>query len=132
MKQSKCLAVYLGLLAITATLFMSGCASEKEHNTESLLSAAGFRTLTPTTAQQRAIYDSMPANKVQRFEQNGRVMYAYADKKSGVVYLGSENEYQRYKQLGLQQSLSNEQMEAAEMNQNAAMSWGAWGPYGRW
>ncbi|EEF61206.1 hypothetical protein [Pedosphaera parvula] len=132
MKQSKNLAVYLGLLAVTAALFISGCASEREHNKESLLSAAGFRTLTPTTAQQRAIYDSMPPYKVQRFDQNGKTMYAYADKKAGVVYLGSENEYQRYKQLGLQQSMTNEQMEAAEMNQNAAMSWGAWGPMGRW
>jgi hypothetical protein len=132
MKQGKLVAIYLTLLAITVALGFSGCASEEEHHKESLLSAAGFRSMTPTTPQQQSIYASMPPYKVQRFEQNGKVTYAYVDKKAGVVYVGGENEYQRYKQLGVQQNIANEQLEAAQMNQDTAMSWGAWGPMGRW
>jgi hypothetical protein len=128
MKQSKSLAGCLILLAmIVAALGWSGCASTKEHNTESLLSAAGFHTMTPSTPQQQASYAAMPPFKVQRTESNGRVVYAYADKKAGVLYVGGENEYQRYKQLGQQQKIANEQLEAAEMNQDAAMNWGYWG-----
>src|SRR4051794_3053592 len=110
MKQSKLSAFYLTLLAIITVLGFAGCASEKAHNKESLLSAAGFRTLTPSTPQQQSVYASMPPNKVQRMEQNGKVTYAYVDKKAGVVYVGGENEYQRYKQLGQQQKLANEEM----------------------
>ncbi|MDB6110150.1 MAG: hypothetical protein JWR69_1900, partial [Pedosphaera sp.] len=39
---------------------------------------------------------------------------------------------QRYKQLGQQQKIADEQLQAAEMNQDAAMNWGYWGPGGMW
>jgi hypothetical protein len=131
MKQSKLVSIYLTLLAVVALGF-AGCATEEAHHKESLLSAAGFRSMTPTTASQQSIYSSMPPYKMQRFEQNGKVNYAFVDKKAGVVYVGSENEYQRYKQLGVQQNIANEQLEAAQMNQDIAMNWGAWGPMGAW
>jgi hypothetical protein len=130
MKQNKVLAICLALLAVTAALNFSGCASMEAHNKESLLSSAGFRTMTPSTPQQQTVYSSMPPYKLQRHDFNGKVVYAYVDKKSGVVYVGGENEYQRYKQLGQQQKIANEELEAAEMNQDTAMGWGAWGPWG--
>jgi hypothetical protein len=133
MKQNKLLAARLILLALTvAALGLSGCASTKEHNTESLLSAAGFRTMTPTTPQQQASYAAMPPFKVQRHDFNGKVVYAYADKKAGIVYVGGENEYQRFNQLGQQQKIADEQLQAAEMNRDAAMNWGYWGAPGMW
>lgn len=132
MKQSQLIPFYLVLLAIVGALGFSGCATEEAHKKESLLSAAGFRSMTPTTSQQQTVYQSLPANKVQRLEHNGKVTYAFADKKAGIVYVGGESEYQRYKQLGQQQKLADEQLEAAQMNQDAAMNWGAWGPGGWW
>src|SRR5437764_14287421 len=99
MKHSKTIAIYLTLLVTTAVLGFLGCASERAHSKESLLSAAGFRSITPSTPQQQSVYASMPAYKVQRHDFNGRVTYAFADKKAGVLYVGGENEYQRYKQL---------------------------------
>ncbi|MDB6111104.1 MAG: hypothetical protein JWR69_2854, partial [Pedosphaera sp.] len=112
MKQNKLLAASLLLALTVAALGWSGCASTKQRNTESLLSAAGFRTLTPSTPQQQASYAALPPFKVQRHEANGRVVYAYADKKAGLLYVGGENEYQRYKQLGQQQKIADEQLQA--------------------
>ena len=66
-----------------AALGLSGCASTKAHNTESLLSAAGFHTMTPSTAQQQACYAALPPFKVQLHDFNGKVVYASADKKAG-------------------------------------------------
>ncbi|MDB6016639.1 MAG: hypothetical protein JWR19_1128 [Pedosphaera sp.] len=133
MKQSKILAAWLiSLIMTAAALGLSGCASTKEHNTESMLSAAGFHTMTPTTPQQQACYAALPPFKVQRRESNGKVTYAYADKKAGILYVGGENEYQRYRQLGQQQKIADEQLQAAEMNQDAAMNWDSWGPGGMW
>jgi glucose/arabinose dehydrogenase len=133
MKQSKTLATYLILLAmIGGALGFSGCASSREHKTENLLSAAGFHTLTPTTPRQQATYSSLPPYKVQRREADGKVLYAYVDKKNGILYVGNENNYQRFKQLGQEQKIADEQLEAAQMNQDASMNWGYWGPAGMW
>ncbi|MDB6020390.1 MAG: hypothetical protein JWQ04_247 [Pedosphaera sp.] len=131
MKQTKLLATCLMLAMTVAALGLSGCASTKHHDTESLLSAAGFHTMTPSTSQQQACYAALPPYKVQRHDFNGKVVYAYADKKNGIVYVGGEQQYQRFNQLGQQQKVANEQLQAAEMNEDAAMNWGYWGP-GPW
>lgn len=121
----------LALLAGTAGLI--GCASSWHRNTESLLSASGFHSLTPRSPEQRACYAAMPPFQVQRQEINGKVIYAYADKDRGIVYVGNENNYQRLQQLALQQQIAHDQFEAAQMNQESAMNWGFWGPAGiRW
>jgi hypothetical protein len=131
MKHTKLLSIWLALLTLTVAFGITGCAT-KAHNNESLLSAAGFRTMTPTTPQQQACYTALPPYQVQRLDKNGRTVYAFADKKAGIVYVGGENEYQRYRQLGVQKQIADEQLQAAQMNQDAAMNWGAWGPWGAW
>jgi len=133
MKHSKTLATYLVLLAVIGgALGFSGCASNKARDTQNLLSAAGFHTLTPTTPQQQASYDSLPPNEVQRREADGKVLYAYADKKNGILYVGNEANYQRFRQLGHQQRIAEQQLAAAQMNQSTSMNWGYWGPAGMW
>ena len=123
-------AITLLLLAILA-----GCASWDAQNKESLLSAAGFRTRTPSTANQVAMFNRMTPYKIERRIRNGKVLYAYADKQNNVVYLGGENEYQKYKQLALQQSIAQDQIEAAQINEDASLYNGFgpyWGPWNIW
>src|ERR1700722_10525255 len=123
-------AFTLLLLAILA-----GCASWDAQNKESLLTAAGFRTRTPTTANQLAMFNRMTPYKVERRIRNGKVLYAFADKQNNVVYLGGENEYQKYKQLALQQSIAQDQIEAAQINEESSMydDFGPyWGPWNIW
>lgn len=121
----------LGALAVIV-LGVSGCASTKAHSTEALLSAAGFHTLTPTTPKQQACYAALPPYKVQRRETNGKIVYAYADQKAGLLYVGGEKEYQQFMALAQQQKIANEQLQAAQMNENASMDWDGWGPGGFW
>lgn len=133
MKQINSLATSLLLLAVlSAALGFSGCASNRAQRTESMLSAAGFHTLTPSTPQQQACYAALPPNHVERREADGKVLYAYADKKAGLVYVGNEHNYQRFQQLAHQQRIADEQMQAAQMNQQASMNWSYWGPAGMW
>jgi hypothetical protein len=55
----------------------------------------------------------------------------YKDEKAGVAYVGHEPEYQRYKQLAIQQRIAQDYYMAAEMNSMYANRWyGAWGPRG--
>jgi hypothetical protein len=126
------------VLAITIFLLatLAGCASYDAQNKESLLIAAGFRTRTPATAKQQAMFNRMMPYKLERRVRNGKVLYAYADKDKNVVYIGGENEYQKYKQLALQQSIAQDQLAAAQINEEASMydsDWGPnWGPWNVW
>ena len=110
----------------------SGCASPQARNTESLLSAAGFHTVTPKTSEQQACYDALPDRKLQRREADGKVLYAYADKNQGIVYVGTEQNYQRFHELAHQERVAQQQLQAAQMNQTASMNWNFWGPAGMW
>ena len=75
--------------------------------------------------------------KLERRVRNGKVLYAYADKQNNVAYIGGEKEYQRYKQLALQQSIAENQLEAAQINEETSLydmyGWGPyWGPWNPW
>ena len=92
-------------------------------NTESLLSVAGFRVRTRQTPKQQQIYAALPPNQVERATVKGQVFYVYKDEKTGVAYVGREQEYQRYQQLAIEQQLAHDQIMAAEMVKQAALNW---------
>ena len=111
MNKQRALRIYLSLfLAIAVVAGYSGCESYQVRTTESLLSEAGFQTRTPSTPAQLAMYNQMTPYKVERNTFKGKSLYSYADKQKGVVYIGGDKAYQRYKQLAAQQN----QMEASE------------------
>ena len=108
-----------------------GCAGLESSNTKSLLSAAGFRVRTPETPAQKELYAALAPHHVQRATVKGKVFYLYKDEKAGVAYVGHEAEYQRYKELAIQQRVAQDYYMAAEMNSMYAYRWyGAWGPRG--
>ena len=129
---------------ITAPVFVllllalfNGCASWDASSQESLLSAAGFKTRTPSTPKQEAMFGRIAPYTVERRERHGKILYAYADKKQHLVYIGGEAEYQRYKALGVKQSIAENQLQAAQINEDATLYdqtyWGPyWGPWNPW
>ena len=122
------------ILAVAAgALFVAGCAEMGSTNTTSLLSAAGFHTLTPQTAQQKEIYAALPAYKVERATVKGKTFYVFKDEKAGIAYVGREPEYQQYKNLCIQQRIAQDYYMAASMDRYYAGRWyGAWGPRRVW
>jgi len=121
-------------IALLVIAFLSGCASYDAQNKESLLIAAGFRARTPSTAKQQVMFNRMVPYKLERRIRNGKVLYAYADKQQNIVYIGGETEYQQYKQLALQKSIAEDQLEAAQINEDTSLyDWGPyWGPWNVW
>ncbi len=116
-----------GLLAL---VLLSGCASTNASNHESLLNAAGFRETTPQTTKQRELYAEAPAYHVQSLNFKGHSVYVYKDEGKGVVWIGGDKEYQRYRQLAMQQRAAQENYVAAQMNAEMATGWiGAYGPW---
>ena len=125
--------IVIFLATLTGTILLAGCASMGSANTESLLSAAGFRVRTPQTPKQQQIYAALPPYKVERATVKGKTFYVYKDEKAGVAYVGREQEYQRYQQLAIQQQIAQNQIVAAEMEQQAALDWyGGFGFRGFW
>ena len=124
--------LHSNIIPILAVLFLAGCATTESTNTKSLLTTAGFHVKTPQTALQKEIYKALPAYHVARVRSDTKVLYAYKDEKAGVAYVGREPEYQRYKQLCIQQQVAQQYYMAAEWDQYYANRWyGAWGP-GYW
>jgi len=115
--------IVIFIATLAGTILLAGCAGMGSSNTESLLTAAGFRARTPQTPKQQQIYATLPPYQVQRATVKGQVFYVYKDEKAGVAYVGREQEYQRYQQLAIQQQIAQNQIAAAEMQQQAALDW---------
>jgi hypothetical protein len=127
MNKRESLSIHLRLFLIIAVLAgFSGCAGTQVQHKESLLSAAGFRARSPSTQDQWAMYNQMTPYKLERNTFNGKALYSYADKQQGVVYIGGDKAYQRYKQLAIQQSLAQKELEASYSNYLAKIDrvWG--------
>jgi hypothetical protein len=131
-QQSQLTLILIFVAAVTA-LFVAGCAEVGSGNTTSLLTAAGFRARTPQTPQQQQIYAALSPYQVHRAAVKGRTFYVYKDEKAGIAYVGREQEYQRYRELAVQQQIAQNYYMAAEMDRAAAFGWyGAWGPRTFW
>jgi hypothetical protein len=83
--------------------------------------------IVPKTATQQQKLKALPADKVTLVQKDGKTYYVFPDAANNQAYVGGPNQYQTYKQLRLENKLANDNLEAAEMNQDASMEWGSWG-----
>ena len=123
---------------LTAVAFLAlviGCATDLQ-NKENLAVAAGFKVITPSTPDQVALLPKLPADKVTPLNYKGKAYYVLPDVKNNRAYVGGPKQYQAYQQLRLAKQISNDNLMAAQMNQDAAMNmnmWGGWGyGWGGW
>ena len=116
----------IALLALTV-----GCATTSStQNKESMLVASGFKVITPKTAAQQQKLQALPPDHVTLIQKDGKTYYVFPDAANNQAYVGGPTQYQAYKQLRLANKLANENLEAAEINQDASMDWGTWGGWG--
>jgi len=112
---------------------LAGCAAMQKQETletERLLSAAGFQVKLADAPQKLASLQALPQRKLLLRQQNGKIYYIYADRTDcKCLYYGNEQAYQRYHRLAMEQNIAQEQIQAAELNQDMAMDWGMWGPW---
>lgn len=123
------LVAALGIALVGCAAIMNARAME----TERMLAAAGFQMKMADTPEKLARLETMTQRKLVPHQKDGKLYYAYADATScKCLYVGTEEAYQRYQKILLKKQIADEQMQAAEMNQDAAMNWDAWGPWGPW
>ena len=127
---TRVLFIMIGATALLA--LMAGCATTQTsiEDKRSMLVAAGFKTVTPKTPAQQQKLQQLQVGQVAQVQKNGKTYYVVADPPQNVVYVGGPQQYQAYQQLRAQRQLAQENLETAEMYQDAAMDWGAWGGWG--
>jgi hypothetical protein len=130
MKQKRVSFMMISVAALLALI--AGCATTQTNiqDKESMLIAAGFKTVTPRTPEQQQKLQQLQVGQVAMVQKNGRTYYIVANPPRNVVYVGGPKEYQAYQQLRAQQQLAQESYETAAMYQDAAMDWGTWGGWG--
>jgi hypothetical protein len=122
-----------GLIGAFALLtLLAGCAGTQVQSKENMLIAAGFKVIVPKTAIQQQKLKLLPPDKVTLVQKNGQNYYVFPDAPNNQAYVGGPKQYQAYQQLRLQNQLANDNLQAAEMNEDAAMSWDTWGGWGAW
>ena len=132
-KAQKQIQVLLNAVGILALLtFAVSCASTQTavENKESMLVAAGFKVITPKNATQQQKLQNLPPGKLAMIQKSGKTLYVYPDAAHNQAYVGGPQEYQAYQQARLNNKLAQENLETAEMYQDATMNWGAWGGWG--
>jgi len=125
--------IFKALLATGVLVALAiGCSSTK--STENMLSAAGFKMVPADTPERVAHLNSLPPDKITTVQRNGTLYYTFPDPKNNILYVGQQPQYEEYQKLRLQNQMTQEQLSAAEMNENAWGVWGAWGggPYWGW
>jgi len=117
------LLIGLGLLAAV------GCQTAAM-DTERALAASGFQMKMGDTPARLAKIESLPQRKLTRVpyqgETQGENRFVYADAKyCQCLYAGTEQAYDRYQKLMVQQEVAEEQLQAE-------MDWETWGEWGPW
>lgn len=118
----------IGTIALLALAV--GCAGMQAQSKENLLIAAGFKTVVPKTAAQQQKLQALPPDKIAMVQKGGKTYYVFPDAANNRALVGGPKQYQSYQQLRLANKLENENLETAEMYQDASMNWGAWGGWG--
>jgi hypothetical protein len=95
-----------------------------------MLVASGFKVITPKTAAQQQKLQKFPPGKVTMIQKNGKTYYVFPDPANNRAYIGRPKEYQAYQQLRATNKLAMENLETAEMYQDAEMQWSLWGGWG--
>ena len=127
----KHLSDFLKWMAAVALIALAGgCATSDALNNDNLAIAAGFKVITPQKPQQQAILAKLPKDKVTPVNYQGSTYYVLPDSMNNLAYVGGPAQYQDYQRLRVAKQLSNNNLEAAQMNEMDALDWGAWGGWG--
>ena len=93
-----------------AMAFAAGCASVPPPPpvpSESLLTAAGFKTLVASTPQQQQHLLALQQGTVSQIQQTGKHYFVYPDIANKRLYVGTPKEYQAYLALRTKNGLPN-------------------------
>jgi hypothetical protein len=113
------------LVAIVAAALLASCATEDVAGTEQMLAASGFAIEPATTPERMNRLAMLPPHKLmQQPSAKSAPTYVYADPdRCHCLYVGGPANYQYFQHLAVQHQIADEQLQAAQLNANAALNW---------
>jgi hypothetical protein len=119
------------LASICVSLVLGGCGALESRAQRTSLSESGFLARVPQTERQHDFYAALPPYELYWGVRNGRPFYVYKDEKAGVVYVGNEQDYQRYmgrvRRLVAFYETTEAKMVARQIDGNVQSRWdGSW------
>ena len=125
-------SIAIFLLACAAVL-LTGCGAFESRTQRLTLSDSGFLARVPETERQRDFYAALPPYELYAGVKNGEPFYVYKDEKTGVIYVGNEQDYQRYmvkvRRLIAYYETTEAKMVAHKIDDNVQSRWdGSWSP----
>lgn len=133
--QGRCSCSTFSAMCIAFVAFvcasLGGCGAFESRTQRITLSDSGFLARVPETERQRQFYAALPPYKLYGGVKNGLAFYAYKDEKAGVVYVGNEQDYQRYmgrvRRLVAYYETTEQKMVAHNMDNDLQQLWdGSW------
>ncbi len=121
------------VVVVAVALLLAGCLSRERRYAEANeqgLAAAGFQVRLADTPEKLAHVQTLIQRKILVYKWQGRLYYVWADATvCKCLYVGTEQQYQRYARLGTEASLAAERRTAVEENEAAALFGQTWGPW---
>ena|SRR5436190_19947765 len=115
--------------AILLLALAAGCATTTTTSHTDMLTAAGFRLMAADTPKKQELLATLPKGQLSVVTWKGKTFYVQPADAANQAYVGTPKEYQAYQQLRVAKQISNDNLMAAQMNQDAMTGWGnAWGP----
>jgi hypothetical protein len=117
------------LVAVAIAGTLVGCTSQRANGLEQQLTAAGFQVWYADTPQKLANLEALSQRRLVAHPYAGGIRYVYADADGcKCVYAGNQLAYDEYQRMAAGDKVAGPGVMAAEMNKDAAMDWGVWGP----
>ncbi len=121
-------AIY-ALLMLVIGLFLVGCATGPSVSSTptqaDLLAQAGFIAHTPKSPQRVALVNTLPAKKVVLNKYKKPLYLVCPNPDSKQCFLGDKAAYDRYKQLAIQNAISEDQRKVSEERSDPEF-WNMW------
>ena len=126
----KLLSRHLAFAAVLAGVWsISGCASADD---ESLPTKAGFGAVHADTTAQIDALKKLSPDGIYVVHRNGRTFYVFSDPPGGLIFVGNEADFARYRKLRASQGSRNQEAELPLVENQGGLILGAWGSWVGW
>ena len=112
---------------VTLLLLAVGCATTQ--HTETFLTAAGFKVITPATPKQEQKLKALPPDKITTVVRNGKTYYVFPDVAHNRAYLGTPDAYQNFLQIVADNKIAEQDRMSVEMGSADSGDWNDWGSW---
>jgi hypothetical protein len=127
---NKTLVTLKSVCAAALIALAAGCATGNNTGRDDIAIAAGFKIVTPNNPQQKALYAKLPKGKVTPVKYHGATYYVMPDSSNGTALVGNSAQYSVYQEMRYRQHISNEDLQAAQIDELNNEEWSAWGGAG--